>query len=66
MNPIQRAQDILLKPKDTWPQIAQEAATTQSLYRDWLLLLAAVPAVAGFVGMSVLGLGAFGFSYRVP
>ena len=32
MNPIQRAQDILLKPKDTWPQIAQEAATTQSLY----------------------------------
>jgi hypothetical protein len=66
MNPIQRAQDILLKPKDTWPQIAQEAATTQSLYRDWLLLLAAVPALAGFVGMSVLGLGAFGFSYRVP
>jgi len=66
MNLVQRIQDILLKPKDTWPQIAQEAATPQSLYKDWLLILAAVPAVAGFIGMSVMGVGAFGFSYRVP
>lgn len=66
MNLVQRIQDILLKPKDTWPQIAQEAATPQSLYKDWLLILAAVPAVAGFIGMSVIGLGAFGISYRVP
>lgn len=66
MNLVQRIQDILLKPKETWPQIAAEPATTQSLYRDWLLILAAVPAVAGFIGMSVLGMGAFGFSYRVP
>jgi len=63
---VQRIQDILLKPKDTWPQIAQETATPQSLYRDWLLILAAVPAVAGFIGMSVVGVGAFGISYRVP
>jgi len=66
MNLVQRIQDILLKPKDTWPQIAQETATVQSLYKDWLLILAAVPAVAGFLGMSVIGMGGFGFSYRVP
>lgn len=66
MHLVQRIQDILLKPKDTWPQIAAEPATTQSLYRDWLLIVAAVPAVAGFLGLSVIGMGAFGFSYRVP
>jgi len=66
MNLVQRIQDILLKPKDTWPQIAQEAATPQSLYKDWLLILAAIPAVAGFIGLSVMGIGGFGFSYRVP
>lgn len=66
MNLVQRIQDILLKPKDTWPQIAQEPASVQSLYKDWLLILAAIPAVAGFIGLSVLGMGAFGFSYRVP
>lgn len=66
MNLVQRIQDILLKPKETWPQIAQEPATVQSLYKEWLLILAAIPAVAGFIGMSLMGVGAFGFSYRVP
>lgn len=63
---VQRIQDILLKPKDTWPQIAQETATVQSLYKEWLLILAAIPAVAGFIGMSVIGMGGFGISFRVP
>ena len=66
MNLIQRTQDILLKPKDTWPQIAQETTTTQSIYQEWLLIMAAIPAVAGFIGLSVIGAGAFGFSYRMP
>ncbi|MGM9480000.1 YIP1 family protein [Roseateles sp. NT4] len=66
MNLVQRIQDILLKPKDTWPQIAAEPATVQSLYKEWLLILAAIPAVAGFIGLSVIGMGGFGFSYRVP
>lgn len=66
MNLVQRIQDILLKPKDTWPQIAAEPATVQSIYKDWLLILAAIPAVAGFIGLSVIGVGAFGLSYRAP
>lgn len=66
MNLVQRIQDILLKPKETWPQIAQEAATVQSLYKEWLLILAAIPAVAAFIGLSVVGVGAFGVSYRMP
>ncbi|MFY8019139.1 MAG: Yip1 family protein, partial [Inhella sp.] len=64
MNFIQRVQDILLKPKETWPSIASEPASVASIYQQWLFILAAIPAVAGFIGMSVLGFGGFGF--RVP
>ncbi len=66
MNLIQRVQDILLKPKDTWPVIAAEPGDTMSLYKDYLIFLALVPAVAGFIGMSLIGFGGFGFSMRVP
>lgn len=66
MNLVQRVQDILLKPKDTWPVIAIEPGDAATLYKDYLIYLALVPAVAGFIGMSLFGIGAFGFSMRVP
>ncbi len=66
MNLIQRVQDLLLKPKDTWPVIANEPASVASIYQNWVLILAAIPAVASSIGLSVLGVGALGFSYRVP
>ncbi len=66
MNLIQRAQDILLKPKETWPTIASEPADTASVYRNYLIFLAAIPAVAGFIGMSLIGFGGFGVSMRIP
>lgn len=66
MNLIQRVQDILLKPKETWPRIAAEPATVASIYQQWLLILAAIPAVAGFIGMSIVGYGFFGVGFRIP
>jgi hypothetical protein len=66
MNLIQRVQDILLKPKDTWPQIDAEAATPGSIYGGYLIVLAAIPAVAAFIGLSLVGVGGFGTSFRVP
>ena len=63
---VQRIQDILLKPKDTWPVIAQEAGDTASLYRNYIAPIALVPAVAGFIGLSLVGVGGFGYSLRVP
>src|SRR2546423_1884701 len=66
MNLIQRAQDILLRPRDTWPVIDAEPATTASVYRDWLVIIAAVPAVAGFIGLSLVGMGMMGYGYRMP
>jgi hypothetical protein len=45
MNLIERAKAILLKPKETWPVIDAEPATVGSIYKDWLIIMAAIPAV---------------------
>lgn len=66
MNLVQRAQDILTKPKETWPQIAAEESSTTAIYQDWLIPMAAIPAVATFIGLSLIGVGGFGFGFRVP
>ena len=63
---IDRVKDILLKPKDTWPVIEGEETTPASLYKDYLMILAAIPAVCGFIGMSLIGIGGFGFSIKIP
>lgn len=63
---VQRIQDILLKPKDTWPVIAGEPGDTAALYKNYIALVALVPAVAGFIGLSLVGVGGFGYSLRVP
>ena len=66
MSLIQRVQDILLKPKETWPIIAGEGGDTGSIYTGYLIYLAAIPAIASFIGLSLIGAGGFGFSVRVP
>jgi len=64
--PLQRATDMLLQPRATWPVVAQENTDIASIYRNYLVFLAAIPAVAGFIGLSVVGASAFGVSFRVP
>jgi hypothetical protein len=66
MQLVQRVQDILLKPKETWPTIAAEPGDTASLYKNYVIYIALVPAVAGFIGMSLVGMGGFGYAFRVP
>lgn len=63
---IQRAKDILLKPRETWPVIAAEPATTQSIYMPYVLLLAAIGPVAQFLGGQIFGYGALGITYHPP
>ncbi len=66
MNVIERAKAILLRPAETWPVIDAEPATVGSIYKDWLIIIAAIPAVCHFIGMTFIGVGAFGYSYRTP
>ena len=66
MNVIERAKSILLSPAQTWPVIDAEPATVGSIYKDWLVIMAAIPAVCSFIGLSLIGAGAFGFGFRIP
>ena len=45
-----RAVAILTKPADEWRTIAAESATVEGLLRDYAAPLAAIPAVAQFIG----------------
>jgi hypothetical protein len=66
MNVVERAKAIVLRPKEEWPVIEGETYTVQELYTGYVMILAAIPAVAGFIGMSVVGVGGWGSVYRVP
>ena len=41
-----RVKNILLEPKAEWPKIAEEAATVQSIYIGYVMILAAIGPVA--------------------
>ncbi len=66
MNLIERVQSILFKPKQTWPVIAAENTDAAAIYSRYLVFLAAIPAIAGFIGWTVVGAGAFGVSVKLP
>ncbi len=66
MGLVDRVKAILVTPQKEWPVIEAESATPASLYTGYIIPLAAIPAVAGFVGMSMFGLRVLGMSVRVP
>jgi hypothetical protein len=51
-----RVKAILTSPASEWPVIAEEPTTTTGLYLNYILVLAAIPAVCGFIKMSFLGI----------
>src|SRR3546814_14735666 len=63
---IQRAKDILLKPKQTWDVIAGETESVQSLYVPYVLILAAIGPVAGLIGGQVFGYRFLNVSFHSP
>ena len=66
MNLIERAKSILLQPKEAWATIDTETTDTATLFTRYAMILAAIPAVCGFIGMSLIGFGGFGVTIRVP
>jgi len=57
MDIVARAKAILTTPNTEWPVIEAEASSVESIYRDYVIYLAAIPAIAGFIGTSLIGLG---------
>jgi hypothetical protein len=66
VNLVDRAKNLLLTPATEWDKISAETHTVQGLYTNWIMVLAAIPPIAHFIGFSLVGGGAFGFTYRVP
>jgi hypothetical protein len=64
---VDRVKGILLTPRKEWAIIDGESATVQGLYTGYIIPLAAIPAIAGFIGMSVVGFGSvMGMSIKAP
>lgn len=63
---IARAKNILLTPKTEWPVIAGETETVQSLYLNYIVILAAIPALFSFIKNSILGSTWFGVTVHTP
>jgi hypothetical protein len=65
---VARVKALLLRPSPTWDEIDLEPATVAGLFKGWVLPLAAIPAVAGAVGLLVFGFSGgfmgFGYSFR--
>jgi hypothetical protein len=50
-----RVVNILTKPAQEWPVIASEPKDVAGLFRNYIAILAAIPAICGWIGMSVVG-----------
>lgn len=55
INLVQRAKNMILTPQSEWDVVSQESATTQGLYKDYIIPLAAIGPVASFIGMTLVG-----------
>jgi len=66
MNVVERAKNILLAPAKEWEVIKNETISTGDMYSQYVVILALIPAVAGFIGMSLVGVSFFGAGIRVP
>jgi hypothetical protein len=52
---IERVKGIILSPKAEWEKIAAESTDVKSLYVGYAMILAAIPAICGFIGSTVVG-----------
>jgi hypothetical protein len=55
MNLSDRAKNIMLTPKTEWPLVDAEPGAIGDIYKRYVVPLAAIPVVAGFIGMSLIG-----------
>ena len=67
MNLIQRITNICLNPKTEWPVIEAETHSVADLYKNYIIILSAIPVLASFIGMTMFGINIpFFGSIRTP
>ena len=55
MSLVERVKAILLRPREEWRVIEGEPADLKTLYADYLCYLALIPAIAGFISTTFIG-----------
>jgi len=63
---VERVRSLLVTPSQEWEVIKAETPTVVEIFTRYVMILAAIPAVASFLGWSVLGYSMDGTTYRVP
>lgn len=53
---ISRVRGVLLQPRETWPQIADEPSSVSGIYRNYVLILAALPPLGMLIGTALFGI----------
>jgi hypothetical protein len=66
MNLVERVKGLLIAPTREWTVIRSETHTVLGLYTKYVMILAAIPAICGFIGQSIVGYSGLGPTYRVP
>jgi Yip1 domain len=66
MDIVGRVKGILLTPETEWAGIEHEPGTPAYLFPNYVVYLAAIPPLAGFIGSSIIGVTGPGGIYRVP
>lgn len=61
---VGRAKRIIMEPKAEWDRIDAEPATVEGIYKNYVVILAALPVLAGLIGALAFGYSAFGVVYR--
>jgi hypothetical protein len=61
---IARAKAMILQPKSEWQVVATESDSAQGIFMRYVVPLAAIGPIAGFIGMQVFGFQAFGVSFK--
>ena len=63
---IKRVIGILTKPKDEWQVIKNETMSIADMFTKYAIILAAIPAIAGFIGYGLIGISVGFGTFRIP
>jgi hypothetical protein len=66
VNIVERVKNIMLTPRTEWDVIAAEPTQPKQLVLSYVLPLAAIAAIAGFISYSLIGMTLLGVTTRMP
>ncbi len=66
MNLADRAKKIIMTPTTEWEAIKNESLSTGQMIGGYAAILALIPAVAGFIGKSMIGISLLGSTIKIP